>query len=260
MTYADAGLQRAMGQALRGSGIPTIRRRPRGTGTGSPAILATDQGRRLLGQADAEGSSLATRVNALATVRADAALTGDVLRRTDDPWTNPAVLAPTAQASAQQYLTHRGDAPVALSGSDLDNTVGTAMGLAPAVPAGADPAQAEAAAARGQFNYFGSGDNAEPVKAVADQIRAVAGDGTAAVTVLPVTYSDGETGPVQVPLFRVTDPTGAERYVDNTGRRYDDFADWRANNVLPPGTQILLRATGTCAAAADGRLGRPSPA
>ena len=30
----------------------------------------------------------------------------------------------------------------------------------------------EAAAARGQFSYFATGDSAEPVKAVADQIRA----------------------------------------------------------------------------------------
>ncbi|WP_163362651.1 hypothetical protein, partial [Klebsiella aerogenes] len=49
-------------------------------------ILATDQGRRLLGAGGEDGPSLETRVNALATVRADPSITGDVLKRTDDPW------------------------------------------------------------------------------------------------------------------------------------------------------------------------------
>jgi len=251
--YAEPDLQRAMAGALAREWNPDD---PAAAGRDAErlsGILATDQGRRLLGAGGEDGPSLETRVNALATVRADPSITGDVLKRTDDPWTNPAVIAPSAQASARQYLDNRGDAPVALSGSDLDNTVGTAMGLPPALPPGTDPAQAEAAAARGQFSYFATGDSAEPVKAVADQIRAVAGDGPANVTVLPVTYSDGKTGPVQLPLFRVSDPSGAERFVDNTGRRYDSFEDWRTNNVLPPGTQVYPE-NGHLAAGPDGRV------
>ncbi|BAU89968.1 LysM domain-containing protein [Methylorubrum populi] len=251
--YADPALQRAMGTALAREWNPddagaATRDAERLTG-----ILGTDQGRRLLGAGGEDGPSLETRVNALATVRADSAITGETLKRTDDPWTNPAILSPSAQASARHYLDARGDAAVALAGTDLDNTVGTAMGFAPALPPGTDPGEAEAAAARGAFNFYGSGETAEPVKTVADQIRTVAGDGPADVTVLPVTYSDGKTGPVQVPLFRVTDPSGAERYVDNTGRRYDDFEAWRTENTLPPGTQVYPE-DGHLTAGADGRV------
>jgi hypothetical protein len=127
------------------------------------------------------------------------------------------------------------------------------MGMPPVIPQGTDPAQAEAGAARGQFSYFGTGDNAEAVKKVTDQIRSVAGDGSANVAVVPVTYSDGKTGPVQLPLFRVTDPSGAERYVDNTGRRYDNFDDWRTNNQLPPGTQVYPE-NGHLTAGPDGKV------
>jgi Domain of unknown function (DUF4781)/DNA/RNA non-specific endonuclease len=56
------------------------------------------------------------------------------------------------------------------------------------------------------------------------------------VTVLPVAYSSAETGPVQLPLFRVTGADGRERFVDNVGRAYDSFDDWRENNQLPPGS------------------------
>lgn len=251
--YHEPELQRAMGTALAREWNPDDAGAAARDAERLSGILATDQGRRLLGAGGEDGPSLDTRVNALATVRADAAITGETLERTDDPWTNPAIISPSAQAGARQYLDARGDAPVALSGSDLDNTVGTAMGFPPALPPGTDPAQAEADAARGAFNFYGTGDAAEPVKAVADQIRSVAGDGPANVTVLPVTYSDGKTGPVQLPLFRVTDAAGAERYVDNTGRRYDDFEDWRTNNKMPPGTQVYPEG-GHLTAGADGRV------
>lgn len=250
---ASPDLQRAMGQAIAREWHPDDAAAAGRDADRLAGILGTDQGRSLLGDAGKDGPALETRVNGLATVRADASINADTLKGTDDPWTNPAIISPTAQASARQFLDSRGDAPVALSGTDLDNTVGTAMGMQPSVPQGTDPRQAEAAAARGQFNYFASGDSAEPVKKVADQIRGIAGDGPANVTVLPVTYSDGKTGPVQLPLFRVTDPSGAERYVDNTGRRYDDFEDWRTNNKLPPGTQVYPE-NGHLTAGEDGKV------
>lgn len=196
-------------------------------------ILNTGQGRMLL--AASEKIPLESRVNALARIRMDSSITAETLQKTSDPWTDPAIVRPEAQAVAQQFLTSRGDAPLRLAGTDLDNTVGFAMGLPPTVPDGKSPADAEAGAARGEFSYYGSGDQAQTVKAVTDQIRAVAGNDTPEVTVLPVMYSSGETGPVQLPLFRVNDASGTERFVDNTGRRYDSFQDWRENNQLPPG-------------------------
>lgn len=195
-------------------------------------ILNTSRGRQLF--AASESVPLEARVNALARVRMNPDITAETLEATDDPWTNPAIVRPEAQDVARQYLTTRGDAPRQLAGSDLDNTVGFAMGLPPTVPEGTNPADAEAGAARGQFSYYGGGDHAAAVRAVTDQIRAVGGDAPN-VTVLPVTYSSGETGPVQLPLFRVTDASGTERFVDNTGRRYENFDDWRQNNKLPPG-------------------------
>ncbi|MGQ4274889.1 DUF4781 domain-containing protein [Terrihabitans sp. B22-R8] len=196
-------------------------------------IFASYQGQSLLAANDK--IPLESRVNALATVRMDPGITAETLKETDDPWTNPAIVGPQAQGIAAQYLNSRGDAPQTLGGTDLDNSVGYAMGLPPTVPEGTDAADAEAAVARGELSYYGSGDHAETVKAVTDQIRNISEADNADVTVLPVMYSSKETGPIQLPLFRVTDPSGAERYVDNTGRCYNDFADWKANNKLPPG-------------------------
>lgn len=251
--YADPAIRTEVSQALAREWHPDDATAAAGEAERLSGILATDQGQTLLGEGGPDGPALETRVNALATLRADPAINEAVLERTDDPWTNPAIISPSAQAGAQPYLDHRGDAPVALAGSDLDNTIGTAMGLPPAMPTSMSSAQAEAAAMQGAFSYYGSGEGAEPVKAISDQIRAIAGESPAQVTVLPVTYSDGRTGPVQVPLFRVNDPSGAERYVDNTGRRYDDFADWKTNNVLPPGTQVYPE-DGHLTAEADGRV------
>lgn len=246
-------LQRSMAQSLAREWHPDDPAAAKQDEDRLAGILDTDQGRRLLGDTGKDGPSLETRVNALATVRADGSITGETLKTTDDPWTNPVIISPSAQASARQFLDNRGDAPVALSGTDLDNTVGTAMSMPPVIPQGTDPAKAEADAARGQFNYFGTGDNAEAVKKVADQIRGIAGDKPANVAVVPVTYSDGKTGPVQLPLFRVTDPSGAERYVDNTGRKYDDFESWRTENELPPGTQVYPE-NGHLTAGTDGKV------
>jgi hypothetical protein len=197
------------------------------------AILGSEAGRELF----AAGGSvpLEARVNALARIRMDPAITAGTLAATDDPWTNTAITGPEAQDNARQFLATRGDAARPLAGTDLDNTVGFAMGLPPTLPPGMAPADAEAGAARGAFSYYGSGEHAEAVGRVAEQIRGIAG-GTANVAVLPVLYSSGETGPVRLPLFRVTDAAGAERFVDNTGRRYDSFADWQQNNALPPGS------------------------
>jgi hypothetical protein len=197
--------------------------------------LDTSQGRQLLGGGESGKPPLEARINALATIRQDGAITGETLQATDDPWTNQAIVGPQAQETAQRFLSGRGDAAVTLSGSDLDNTVGYAMGMAPTVPAGMSAAEMERQVASGRLSLYGQGENAEAVRAVTDQIRAVGGENPQ-VAVLPVTYSSSETGPVQLPLFRVTGADGQERFVDNTGRSYDNFEDWRTENKLPPGS------------------------
>ncbi|MEH2628694.1 hypothetical protein V1292_006749 [Bradyrhizobium sp. AZCC 1719] len=202
----------------------------------------------------ADKAPLAARIDALATIRMNPAITADALRQADDPWTNRAIVEPQAQAPAQRFLFARGDTPQHLRGTDLDNTVGFAMGMPPALPPGTSFAQVQAAVSRGELSLYGSGEHAAAVRVVTDQIRAVAGGDAARVTVLPVTYSSADTGPVRLPLFRVTGADGRERFVDNIGRAYDNFDDWRENNQLPPGSMaypsgghLIARPDGTVA-------------
>lgn len=209
-------------------------------------ILDAPQGLDLLA-ARSDGPSLDARVNALATLRLHPEITADTLRATRDPWTNPAITGPAAQAQAQPFLA-RGDAPRVLRGSDLDNTVGVAMGRTPATPPGMTPEAAEAALARGEANFF-HGD--EAVGAVSDAIHSAGGE-DARVAVLPVTYSSGATGPVRLPLFRVETAAG-ERFVDNRGRTYESFEHWRTTNALPPGI-VHYPEGGHLSAGPDGRV------
>ncbi|MDE5453991.1 DUF4781 domain-containing protein [Bradyrhizobium sp. CSA112] len=228
-------LRPAMAHALAREWHPDDLARQRAEAGRLGGILETRQGRQLLGSQGADKAPLAARVNALATIRMNPAITADTLRQTDDPWTNRAIVEPQAQASAQRLLSTRGDAPQRLRGTDLDNTIGFAMGMPPVLPPGTSFAQAQAGASRGELSLYASGEHAAAVRAVTDQIRAVGG-ADAQVTVLPVTYSSAETGPVQLPLFRVAGADGRERFVDNVGRAYDSFDDWRENNQLPPGS------------------------
>jgi Domain of unknown function (DUF4781)/DNA/RNA non-specific endonuclease len=216
-------------------------------------ILDTEQGRQLLGASGPDRAPLAARVNALATIRTNPAITGETLRQTDDPWTNRAIVEPQAQANARRLLSTRGDTPQLLRGSDLDNTIGYAMGLPPTLPPGASFEQVQAGVARGELSLYAQGEHAATVRAVTDQIRAVAGGDAARVTVLPITYSSAETGPVQLPLFRVTGADGRERFVDNIGRSYENFDDWRQNNQLPPGS-MTYAAGGHLTARPDGNV------
>ncbi|MGH7005674.1 MAG: DUF4781 domain-containing protein, partial [Alphaproteobacteria bacterium] len=71
------------------------------------------------------------------------------------------------------------------------------------------------------------------MQTIADTLRTVGGNDPA-VTVLPIQYSSSQTGTVTLPLFRVATPDG-DKFVDNLGRQYKDFNDWKSNNQLPPG-------------------------
>jgi Domain of unknown function (DUF4781)/DNA/RNA non-specific endonuclease len=245
-------LRRTMAHALAREWHPDDAARQRAEAERLGGILETRQGRELLGLQGVDKAPLAARVNALATIRMNPAITADTLRQTDDPWTNRAIVEPQAQASAQRLLSARGDTPQQLRGTDLDNTIGFAMGMPPALPPGASFAQVEAGVARGELSLYANGEHAAAVRAVTDQIRAVAG-ADAQVTILPVTYSSAETGPVQLPLFRVTGADGRERFVDNIGRAYDNFDDWRENNQLPPGS-ITYPSGGHLTARPDGTI------
>jgi hypothetical protein len=218
-------------------------------------ILGTDQGPRLLfGRGNDGKIPLDARVNALAIIRNDGMIGATRLEQTDDPWSNPAILGPMARANAQQYLDLRGDRPQRLEGTDLDNTVGFAMGFEPTVPGDASTARANAA--QGKFSYYPQGPGqkalqAEEVHAVADQIRRLGGNAPE-VTVLPIEYGSSDFGAVQLPLFRVQTATG-DKYVDNTHRAYSSFEDWKNNNQLPPGT-VFYPDQGHLTAGPDGKV------
>ncbi len=213
-------------------------------------LLDTNEGQALLAASPGSKLPATARVEALTVVRAHPEITAATLQGQGDPWMNPALVKPLAQAKAQAYLG-RGDAPQTLRGSDLPNTVGVAMGLPATIPPGMSAADAEAGAARGEVSYFGTGKAGHAVQPVVDEIHKIGG-ADAQVTMLPVTFSSGDTGPVQVPLFRVQDATGQDRFVDNQGRRYDSFDDWKANNKLPSG-QMEFPASGHLTAGSDGR-------
>jgi hypothetical protein len=130
-----------------------------------------------------------------------------------------------------QYATLRGDDPRPLAGPDLVNEIGTAMQLAPNnIPVD------EGAVARfesGDWELY-TGQALEVIAPVAEAIEGL-GPPPARVATLPITFHSPEAGIVQLPLFRVEGADGQERYVDNIGRTYQDFQDWRDNNELPPG-------------------------
>lgn len=202
-------------------------------------ILGTSQGRDLLANTDVPPQARADAVNLLRThPEFDAA---SLSAHDGNGWTHPTLMREMARPRARDFLELRGDSPQALPGTDLENTVGFAMGFPPSVPEGETAAARdarEAAVAAGTHSYYQDGPAGEAVRPVADAIRAVGGD-TPQVTVLPVQYASEGTGPVELPLFRVQDPaTGDDRFVDNTGRTYSSFDDWRENNQLPPGNMV----------------------
>ncbi|MGO1073884.1 DUF4781 domain-containing protein [Inquilinus sp. CA228] len=245
------GLRQEMAQALAREWFPDDPTQRDAEGRRLDGILGTHQGQVLLFGGGNDGKiGLEGRVGALATVRADRSITADTLKRTDDPWTNPAIVGPQAQDNAKQFLTGRGDDPQTLQGTDLDNTIGYAMGFPPEVPKGMSPEEAQSKVAQGQLSYYAEGPGKDPVGKVVAQIRAVGGE-NAQVTVLPIQYSSNASGPVQLTLFRVHTASG-DKFVDNTGRSYQDFEDWKAHNELPPGDvtyptdgHLTLKADGT---------------
>ncbi|MCA9555491.1 MAG: DUF4781 domain-containing protein, partial [Myxococcales bacterium] len=217
-------------------------------------ILETSQGRDLLGNSGVPDQA---RADALNLLRQHPELDGRALAAHDGSgWTHPQVMTELARPRAESFAELRGDDPQVLRGTDLDNTVGFAMGIPATVPEGETDAERtarEAAVARGEHSYYAQGPGAEAVSPVVDAIRRVGGE-DARVTVLPVQYSSDETGPVELPLFRVQDrESGQDRFVDNTGRTYDSFEDWQQNNKLPPGN-MTYPADGHLTRGADGQV------
>lgn len=200
------------------------------------SIFNTEEGRTLLFQASGENRlGLEPRMQALSIIRSDSSINGEKVGQIDDPWTNPLFTGPGAQETANLYLTSRGNEALTLPDKVLDNTVGVAMGLQPKIPDGMSAEEAQRKLANGEISLFAGGDEAyKPVQDIVNQIRTLGGS-EPKVTILPVQYSSKELGPVTLPLFRVSTAQG-DKFVDNKGRSYESFQDWKEHNDLPPGS------------------------
>jgi Domain of unknown function (DUF4781) len=185
-------------------------------------ILQTDQGRKF--RYGALGSNLPEKAGAAALqlLLSDPSITAATLKQTDDPWTNPVLVEPIAQANDVDY---RRDEPAAFTEAELDKAVGRAMG--PNMPSSmpSDPKDQPA------WLRWHSG-----VQKVVKQILKTGGQ-SPWVTCLPVTFSSGDCGPIQLALFRVETPLGS-RFVDHAGRFYQNFEEWKKTNKLPSGLMI----------------------
>jgi len=217
-TYFEAlGLPQDMGRALaRTLGQP-------GEGERLGEILATPEGRKLLVEQlpfpQQSKTTPEARGRMLALVLQHRGITADVLQRSPggDPWASPAVARPLAQAAADQALSAGSSHGIELAGAEtLESRVARALGLEP------------------------KGEDGEIIDKIASAIRGPGGaDGK--VTVLPIQFSSGGSGAVQLPLFRVEGKDGSVRFVDNQGGRYADFATWKRENRLPPGNMTYPR-------------------
>ncbi len=195
-----------------------------GGGDRMAALLASKSGRALL---FARGAAKGARFAMLDVLRRDVSWTAVPAA----PWTDPSLMQAAFADRAADVAALRGDAPVVLAGTDLENTIGVALGVKPSSPR--DAAAAEAAAAEGRFDYFAEEPARSIVRPVAAAIRA-SGGAASGVTVVPIQVSSADVGLVQTSLFRVGAGASA-RFVDDVGRTYASFEDWSAANVLPPG-------------------------
>jgi hypothetical protein len=232
-TVNNPAIVRAMAEQLTPQGIPDRK----ATIDRMTAILSTRRGRTLFfGSTTGNGNVPAeTRNMALQIVLADPSITADTLS-TGNVWENTALLVPLAQKDNTPF---RDDTPHTYSGKGLENMIGQSMGFQPTIPTNLSKQQVYTELTTNKLSLF-SGKDGEAVKKVAEAIRKIGGDGnnSAQVTVLPITYSNAETGTIRLPLYRVQTPKG-EQYVDNIGRTYSDFKTWQTENKLPAGKMVF---------------------
>jgi hypothetical protein len=109
----------------------------------------------------------------------------------------------------------------------LDNAVGAALNLQPSNASG-DASQP-----------WYSGDTLDAITPAADKIRDLAGaNGT--VQVMPVTLATKDGELMRTALFVVTDGSGQQHIVDNTGRDYKNVKDYQNNNLLPKAGTLYM--------------------
>lgn len=256
--FGGNDLSRPMARAMARYFYPYDSEGQRTTAKRLEDLLSSPVGRGLLtppadGGKDMVGQN--ARMQALMTIIGNPEITDERLSKDHpDPWTSPLIAQPLAQERADLALQaammtpeavadHMGGGtgigmPEQLAGLQIDNRVGRAMNLP---PDGVDPGmpadelrKVMNAAERGQRSLYTSGDNLDTVSRISSAIRDIGGE-PAAITELPIQYSNRMTGPVTLPLFRVEGKDGKPWFVDNQGARYEGFAQWLDKCQLPPG-------------------------
>ncbi|CRK92697.1 CLUMA_CG006347, isoform A [Clunio marinus] len=132
-----------------------------------------------------------------------------------------------------------GDTSQLLEGANFINTIGYSLSLVPNVDLKNWTAD-HFRLARDGCLYFYEGKNLEPIEHIVAKLQQEAsGSREVFVTILPVSffYSDSL---FTLPLFRFkpSHDEKEEKFIDHTGRVYQNIEDWKMNNTLPA-TKIL---------------------
>lgn len=148
-----------------------------------------------------------------------------------------------AKQTLSQYFNRgghgNGDTLQLLEGANFINTIGYSMSLVPNIEQKNWSADHYRLARDGSPYYY-EGLNLEPIEHIVNKLQQEAnGSREVFVTILPVSFFY-TNALFTLPLFRFkpVHDEKEEKFMDHTGRVYQDFEDWKVNNTLPA-TQIL---------------------
>lgn len=153
-----------------------------------------------------------------------------------------------AKQTLNQYFNRgghgNGDVPQLLEGANFINTIGYALSLVPNIELKNWSTDHFRLARDGSLYYY-EGKNLEPIEHLVSKLQYEAkGSREVFVTILPVSFHYTNSL-FTLPLFRFkpAHDEKEEKFMDHTGRVYQNFHDWRSNNVLPA-TKILYPSDG----------------
>lgn len=143
---------------------------------------------------------------------------------------HPDDLNAVSDAIFESYLVNFGDAAQGLSGVELENGIGLAMGLKP-----------DQALGSGKASLF-SGEQLKTIKTIANQIQNLGGK-NAKISAMPVLLapSDSKAGIQKFMLWRVTTAQNKEIYVDTLGQAHNSVNDFIEHNKLGFGRFVVVR-------------------
>lgn len=128
---------------------------------------------------------------------------------------------------------NQGDVPELLEGTQLLNTIGIALNVHFSDPSSWTEDELDDAE-DGKLCFF-KGESKKAIEVIVDKIASECKQKAPfSVVILPIQlYSKGKL--YSLSLFRIKIKEDKQKFVDNIGRVYKDFLDWKENNFLPPG-------------------------